>query len=70
MEELVKKLYTELYLSVDEIARMLTHHRVYSLLWRFGIIRSQQKAGQSENSLDNSQKNKKQSIFVRQKNLA
>ena len=42
MEELVKKLYTELYLSVDEIARItkLTHHRVYSMLWHLDIIRS------------------------------
>ncbi len=41
LEELVKKLYTELYLSVDEIARItkLTHHKVYSLLWYFKIIR-------------------------------
>ncbi len=41
LEELVKKLYTELYLSVDEIARItkLSHHKVYSLLWRLKMIR-------------------------------
>jgi transposase len=42
VEELVKRLYAELYLSVDEISRItkLTHHCVYSMLWRFKIIRT------------------------------
>jgi DNA-binding CsgD family transcriptional regulator len=42
LEELVKRLYAELYLSVDEIARTtkLTHHYVYSMLWRLKIIRT------------------------------
>jgi DNA-binding CsgD family transcriptional regulator len=42
MEELVKKLYTELYLSVDEIANItkLSNQKVYNILWRLGIIRT------------------------------
>jgi hypothetical protein len=42
MEELVKKLYTELYLSVDEIARItkLSNQKVYNMLWRLRIIRT------------------------------
>jgi hypothetical protein len=42
MEELVKKFYTELYLSVDEIARItkLSNQKVYNMLWSLKIIRS------------------------------
>jgi predicted DNA-binding protein YlxM (UPF0122 family) len=42
MEELVKQLYTELYLSVDEIARTtkLSNQKVYNMLWRLRIIRT------------------------------
>jgi chromosome condensin MukBEF MukE localization factor len=42
LEELVKKLYTELYLSVDEIARItkLSNQKVYNMLWRLKIIRT------------------------------
>jgi transposase len=42
MEEFITKLYTELYLSVDEIAHItkLSHHKVYSMLWRLKIIRT------------------------------
>jgi chromosome condensin MukBEF MukE localization factor len=42
MEELVKKLYNELYLSVDEIARTtkLSNQKVYNMLWRLRIIRT------------------------------
>jgi transposase len=42
MEELIAKLYTEFYLSVDEIAHItkLSHHKVYSTLWRLKIIRT------------------------------
>ena len=42
LEEFVKKLYTELYLSVDEIARItkLSNQKVYNMLWRLGVIRT------------------------------
>ena len=42
MEEFIKKLYTELYLSVDEIARItkLSNQKVYNILWRLKIIRT------------------------------
>jgi DNA-binding transcriptional MerR regulator len=42
LEELIKKLYTELYLSVDEIARItkLSNQKVYNMLWRLKIIRT------------------------------
>jgi DNA-binding transcriptional regulator YhcF (GntR family) len=42
MEELVKKLYTEFYLSVDEIAHItkLSNQKVYNMLWRLNIIRT------------------------------
>jgi DNA-binding CsgD family transcriptional regulator len=71
MEELVKKLYTELYLSVDEIARItkLTHHRVYSLLWRLKIIRMPAESRTIRKQLRQSSKEQKAEYIRKAKEL-
>jgi len=71
LEELVKKLYTELYLSVDEIARItkLSNQKVYNMLWRFKIIRTPAESRMIRNQLRQASKEQKAEYIRRAREL-
>jgi DNA-binding transcriptional MerR regulator len=71
LEELVKKLYTELYLSVDEIARItkLSNQKVYNMLWRLRIIRTPAQSRTVRQQLRQSSKEQKAEYIRRAREL-
>jgi DNA-binding transcriptional regulator YhcF (GntR family) len=71
MEELVKKFYTELYLSVDEIARItkLSNQKVYNMLWRLNIIRTPAQSRTIRKQLRQSSKEQKAKYIYKAREL-
>jgi DNA-binding transcriptional regulator YhcF (GntR family) len=71
MEKLVKKFYTELYLSVDEIACItkLSNGKVYNMLWRLGIIRTPAQSRIIRKQLRQSSKEQKAEYILKAREL-